>query len=89
MAGKKLVAEEMESYESLAVKGERLVFIFDQCNTSSGSSLTCMCACNCDILPPCIFSGLEREMEYSENFVNSLQEYLGNLIDICVVERTG
>lgn len=78
----KPVAEKMESYESSAVKEERLVFLFDQCNTSSSSSLTCVYACNCDTLSPCTFSGLERKMEYSENVVNSLQEYLGNFTDI-------
>lgn len=77
------MAEEMKGYESSAVKGKRLVFLFDQCNTSS-SSLTCMCACNCDPLSPCIFSRLEREMEYCKTAVNSLWEYLGNLIDIYV-----
>lgn len=77
------MAEEMESYESSAVKGERLC-LFDQCNTSSSSSLTCMCARNCGTLSPCIFSGLEKAVEYCENIVNSLQEYLENLIDIYV-----
>lgn len=41
-----------------------------------------MCMCNYNTLSPCIFPRLEREMEYSKNIVNSLQEYLGILIDI-------
>lgn len=77
------MAEEMESCDSSAAKGERLAFLFDQGNTSSASSLTCTCACNCDTLSPCIFFGLEREIEYSKN-INSLQEYLGNLINTYV-----
>lgn len=78
MAVEKLEAEDKESYESSAVEGERLVFLFGVTHHLVPAWL----ACNCDTLSPCIFSGLEREMEYSENIVNSLQEYLGNLTDI-------
>lgn len=39
MAVEKLAAEKLESYEPSAVKGKRLVFLLDWCNTSSSSSL--------------------------------------------------
>lgn len=43
---------------------------------------TCGHVCNYYALSPCVFSGLEREMEYSKAIVNLLQKYLESLIDI-------
>jgi len=40
--------------------------------------------CNYDMLSSYIFPRLGREMEYSITIINSLQEYLGSLIGICM-----
>lgn len=76
----------MEGYESSAVMGERCVFVINVklyllALARFAHEGVCACVCVTDI-SPCIFPRLERETEYSKTIVNSLQKYIGSLIDI-------